>query len=1114
MDKAELGDRPAPRGSEPATAEPRTEPVASPVVARDGRTGAARSPMSARDALVFQRLAGNAAMSRLMAAPSTPGGAPPSAAKEAGQAFLHQAAGSLGLEETSAPGLAGPASGPAGLGPDGGQAVAQAKSAITAATGKMRTEMAATREAVAGSKPPALVPEKAPEPAVPSQTPEGVASQAEAQRVPVGGMAIPMDEATGPGPATAGAMSTLRQAAGTHPDLVELGEAIGGRIAGLRDRATANAAGAAVELKAKAGEERAGVASAIQGSDTEVHGVIGSTRAQVAESAASTRQSLVQGAQDGHASIAEAKVAETGRLNERIDAGTQEARDIFATADEQVAAAGEQEAQAGSAHAHGLADKAIALGRAEADRHRHAEEDKDLGADKATAVMEVAQQAARQLRGDGDSLATDIAEQTTKAREQVGTEAEPTISGVAEVGKGSADGIASFLGSVDEGVDSVVGQGQEQAAAAESGVMGEIANLHSSAGAKGVALRAQGEAALDAALAAGLADQAKLAGQAAGLVDTAGKDAVDQLAGAATGAGGAPAGGAGAALQRKASGTEGSAGPPPAGGADHKEPLAQLDKMAPALDQAAKAQSAEMQETLGGAGSGAGKAGTAWVAETKANMTSLGATADAGLVGVADAAKAQTDSAVQTGTSQAAAEVDRVSGEVDGRVGGIRQSVDGGVAQATGSLQAGGTDGKKHADETHAQLPAALNQAALSQESWLGSAGHWFSKQLADTWHAIEGMADWRFIVTLAVGIGVALLVAGGVALLIASAPFSVPALAAVLIVGAVAGAAGFAAAQVTGNVLDPDPNKRWYDGVGQAAILGAFVGAAGAGAVFAGWGLAAGTLLVMGAAGVGTVVSNLATGKDWDDHLLANILIIGIFHGVLKAVSDRIPGRGTEKSNQPGTSDYNKPGAGVPEVVVDSAARVTASEYLGNATDGWTSQLTDSRTGAHYGYAEVEVTPQGTPKGGPHLTIDPTNASLGGRPVKLVAKGFSWTQASLRAALDAYRRKFGRGPSDLGGLIAWENLRIFQQNFAKLRAAGVSEPLAAEQAARATPFGKNRIKLGYGNLSVKYGSMADVALADGTVLKNVPTHVYINATPTTPGPMPTIPPDEVDGGD
>jgi hypothetical protein len=51
----------------------------------------------------------------------------------------------------------------------------------------------------------------------------------------------------------------------------------------------------------------------------------------------------------------------------------------------------------------------------------------------------------------------------------------------------------------------------------------------------------------------------------------------------------------------------------------------------------------------------------------------------------------------------------------------------------------------------------------------------------------------------------------------------------------------------------------------------------------------------------------------------------------------------------------------------------------------------------------------------------------------------------------------------------------------------------------------------------VKYGNMGDVTLSDGTVLRNVPRLVKVQAEPTTPGPLPTLrqdPADQVDAGE
>lgn len=98
-----------------------------------------------------------------------------------------------------------------------------------------------------------------------------------------------------------------------------------------------------------------------------------------------------------------------------------------------------------------------------------------------------------------------------------------------------------------------------------------------------------------------------------------------------------------------------------------------------------------------------------------------------------------------------------------------------------------------------------------------------------------------------------------------------------------------------------------------------------------------------------------------------------------------------------------------------------------------------------------------------------------------------------------------------MGGLLAWKNLINFQREFAKIRDANptLSEGVVAERAALATSFGQHRVGVGYGNLTVRYGNMADITLNDGTVLRNVPQWVEVQAEPTTPGALPVKPQDD-----
>ncbi|MEN0128397.1 MAG: hypothetical protein AAGC49_03070 [Brevundimonas sp.] len=1042
----------------------------------------------------LQTRAGNAAVSRLIA---SDGGAHAAADRasgpvEAAAAFIRRA------ERTLPRGLAPPPPPRATPGPPGAAAQAQANTRPAAqALAGLKATPAPT------AKPAAPRAAQAPADAIPvHQKPGSIAAEAASKRAPADAMTIPLAEAADRGPRSEQAMARLD---GAPAGLVAFGAAINARIGALRDRAVGNAAAASADLRSETVGQREGVRAAVQSSRAAAEGIIRGTRGDVVAGAADARAASSARTQAARAAASATGAAEAARLDEAVATGRTDAQALFTTAESDVRGAGQKEGQRGRAHANDLGQQAVALGRQEAAAQRASEpDDADLAQRKADAVVEVAQHYAEQLRDDGASLASDVAEQADQAATQVTAESQTTVDGVGQVAAGGREGVTQLMTSVGQGIDGVEQQGRQQLDAAEAGALGEVDNLQQAAAGRGEAMLAEGEASLDAALAAGLVANAKIAGQAGEMLDEAGEGAIAELAQAAAAAPPAPV------VARDTDPSSGSVATAPE---PQAAALDALDAVGPGLDQSAASQSAELKQSVQGAAAGANQSGAAWVDETQNNMSRLGTTATTGLAQVADAAGTQAEQTLAEGTKQAGSEVDRVGGEVKRSVSDIRGQVDGGVGQAVDNLHAGTEEGVQHADSTFGEVPGAMREAAEAQESWWGRATSWISNQLSDTWKAIKGMADWKFVASLVVGIGAAILVGAGVALLIASAPFTLPGLAVVLLVGAAAGAAGFAAAQVTGNLLDPNPNTKWYSGVGHAAILGAFVGAAGAAATFYGLSLAAGTLVVMGAAGVGTVVANVSTGREWDDHLVANTLIIGIFHGVIKGITDRIPALSTEKNpaETRETSDYRPPPAGRAEVVVDNGARVTAGD-LKASPDGWECDLSDSQTGARYGYAEVEKNADGTPKGGPHLTIDPTNARLpDGTPVTLKAQGFSWTVESLRAAVDAFRAKFSKGPADMGGLLAWKNLANFQQEFFDIRAAnpGLAEGVVAERAARATSFGQHRIGMGYGDISVQYGNMGDVG-----ALTNVPKWVEVSAKPTTPGVVPVKPGGRDDAGE
>lgn len=996
--------------------------------------------------------------------------------------------------------------------PDGPPKTAQRAAQVRQATGQIHES--ATRitdqPPMSPPAPPARPDTKQAEPVPHEKRPDAVAAQAEAMRAPADNLTIPMAEASGHGPESQRALRELAGVEGERPDLMNLGTAIAEGIGTLRDRAVHNAEAASDTLRAEAAQQRAGVRSAVGSSRAEVDDVVRDTRGRVAVGAMGARSTI---AQRGRAARTEATAigeAESARLDNAVAEGGTAAEETFTAAGSNVREAGTAQSRRGREHANDLADQAIKLGHREAATQRREEEDQDLGRRKAEAVREVAQHYAEQLRDDGRILADDVIDQATEAVAQVTAEAEPAVEGVAKVSEGGVAGVQHLMTCVGEGVGSVERQGREQLAAAERGSLGEVRSMEQAVQGRAEALLARGEASLDAALAAGLASHAKLAGEASQMLDEAGRDAIAQLAVTAERA----ATSAVPLVSRQATeDADAGSGAHQSGDTRGGPSLQVLDQVGPVLDTSAAAQGTEMVESLRGATTAAGQGGSAWAEETRGMASRLGEITTGGLRQVAETAGSQADATVAEGATQARSEVDRVSGEVNRSVSDIQTSVDGGVIEAVGNLRGGTDEGIQHADATYGEIPGAMRTAAQAQESWWGRAGSWVSGQLSDTWKAIQGMADWRFWASALVGMAAAIAVGVGVALLIPLAPIALPGLAVLLLVGAAAGAAGFAAAQITGNLLDADPLTRWYDGVGHAAILGVFVGAAGGLATIPALSLFAGTLIVMGAAGVGTVVANLATGRPPSEHFLANVLIIGVLHGVIKGVRDRIPSRHSESrtGEKRITSDYEPPPKGRPVIVVDSPKRVAAGEMRRTAT-GWECDLLDRRTGAIYGDFEVKANRNGTPRGGPHMTIDPTNAvKPDGRGVRLQAEGFSWTVESLREVIKAFRAQFGRGPVDMGGLLAWKNLLNFQQAFARIRAAnpGLAERVVAERAARDISFGKHRIRIGYGDISVQYGNMGDVALPDGTVLTNVPQWVEVGAKPTTAGALPTVPQDD-----
>lgn len=945
------------------------------------------------------------------------------------------------------------------------------------------------------------------------RTGPAVAGQAAALRRPPDSLDIPMDEAAGAGGRSASALEALRGAGSAHPGVVGLGAAVVNRVAGLRARAVEHARVGSSQLRGVAASQRAAVHQAISSSQASVAAKLQGTRAHITQESTNAMAAVCTVETEAGARIDEAVQRESGRINGAVVSGQARVNEVFAVGRADLTAAGETEARRVADHGRELSDRAMRLGRQEAERLRRSETDAELAADKAEAVLGVAREYASRIREEATALRGQLSEQVAEAKNQVGAEERPAVDAIRDLSRGAIDGVRTQATSVRQGVAASVAQGRANVRDATSGLMGEVSNLESATRGRAAALLADGQASIDAGLAAGLVSHAGAAGQIGEALDDAGRNAVDNLANVAQRADGdLPV------VSRDTDGGVAVAGAGDAGpvGDAGTELLEALDQVGPTLDRSAAARQAELAGGLEGAGAGAHGAGNAWVTETDGAATRLTQTGGQGLEDIRAATATRGEQVVTEGVIGVGSLADGVMQDVDRQVEGVRAPVRTGVDRAVGEIRGGGDGGIRHADERIAEVPGAMREAAQAQESWLGRLGGWVSHQLADTWQAVRGMWDWRFVVSVVVGIGAAIVAGVVVASLIAASPIAIGGLAAALIVGAAAGAAGFVAAQVAGNLMDDDPKRRWYDGIGHAAIVGVAVGAAGMAATFVGMTLVAGTLLVMGAAGVGTIVANVASGRPWDEHLLANVLILGIFHGVAKSIGDRIPSRrsGLDPNNRPPTTRHEPLSTSAPQIVVNDPARVRAVEpVVEDGTVKW--RLVDSETRSDFGYAEVELDPNGRPVGGPSLTIDPTRAwspEHGG--VRLKAEGFTWTEAALRAANEGFRERFGRGPANMDGLIAWRNLENFQSAFDRIRRADprLDERVVAERAAREISFGRHRIALGYGDISVDYSNMGNVRLPSGEVIRNVPRNVVIHARPTTPGVVPTIP-NRPDGG-
>ncbi len=134
----------------------------------------------------------------------------------------------------------------------------------------------------------------------------------------------------------------------------------------------------------------------------------------------------------------------------------------------------------------------------------------------------------------------------------------------------------------------------------------------------------------------------------------------------------------------------------------------------------------------------------------------------------------------------------------------------------------------------------------------------------------------------------------------------------------------------------------------------------------------------------------------------------------------------------------------------------------------------------------------------GPDMYLSPHQSyTLDGEMFNLISDGFSWTEESLKLNIEIYRKQFGKDPDNLNGSLAEKNLEYFQIEYLKIRFENPSMKTQeiADLAIKKISFGKHRISLGYGKLSVKIKSFDDVYI-DGKKYEDLPVLVSIESLP------------------
>lgn len=114
---------------------------------------------------------------------------------------------------------------------------------------------------------------------------------------------------------------------------------------------------------------------------------------------------------------------------------------------------------------------------------------------------------------------------------------------------------------------------------------------------------------------------------------------------------------------------------------------------------------------------------------------------------------------------------------------------------------------------------------------------------------------------------------------------------------------------------------------------------------------------------------------------------------------------------------------------------------------------------------------------------------------VLMKSEGFGITGHVLSKSIDLYSDDHGVPPTYLNGVIIKKNLSNFQKEYNDIRigSPNLNEDEIAVEAVKNISFGRERIKLGYSDISVNATGKKET-LVDGKILVDVPTKVQIKA--------------------